>query len=506
MANTIRIPRAHLILLLCLPLAVLVGYFLGEPTDPLGMATVTLLLAVLSAPLTLKYHHPLLLVAWNAAIGFLFLPGQPGLWMVLAFVSLMLSVFHRATDPDKRFLECPSLTKPLLLFAAVVGVTALLTGGVGFRIFGSSHYGGRYYLEIAAAIAGYFALTSQRISSERAGLYVSLFFLSALTGIISNLIYLAGPQFYFLYMIFPSGAAASQAAAEASLWRALPRFESFAPASLGLLCFLLARYGLRGTFDYAKPWRWVAFLLAFLCCLLSGFRSSFFLFLGICFCVFLLEGLWRSRAMPILLLAALGILAVVLPQSDRLPSPIQRCLSFLPIKVDPAVAEEARYSTEWRLDMWRQLEPQIPQYLIKGKGYNFDANDLARAQTASTSRFGWVQEVSEISMEYHSGPLSVLIPFGIAGMLGFLWLLLAGVRLLYCNYRYGDPALLRTNALLLAAFVCKAILFFVVFGALHAELFWYTGLLGLSVSLNGGMCQPMAEPELLEEEPGVEVA
>lgn len=495
MANTVRVPRAHLILALCLPLAVLTGYFLAEPTEPGGVAIVTLVLSVLAAPLAIKYHHPLLLLGWNAAIGFLFLPGAPGLWMMLAFLSLGVAIVNRATDPDKRFLQAPATARSLLCFATIVVATALLTGGIGLRSFGSTHYGGRSYLEIAAAVAGYFALISQRIPVERAGFLVGAFFLSALTGVIGNLVYSAGPSFYFLYDFFQAGGVMDQAMAEASLWHRIPRLGSLAPASLGVLCWLLARYGVRGTLDFAKPWRPALLLLAFVACLFSGFRSSLLLFLLTFMAVFSLEGLWRTRAVPILLLAGLASLAVLLPQSDKLPAPIQRCLSFLPVRIDPAVADEARYSTEWRLNMWRMLQPQIPRYLIKGKGYTFDASDLARAETASEANFNNGEGVAAVAMEYHNGPLSVLIPFGILGMLAFTWFIGAALVVLYRNYRFGDPALRRTNTLLLAAFASKTAFFFVIFGALHAELFWFTGILGLSVSLNGGVSQPVAEPE-----------
>jgi hypothetical protein len=73
---------------------------------------------------------------------------------------------------------------------------------------------------------------------------------------------------------------------------------------------------------------------------------------------------------------------------------------------------------------------------------------------------------------------------------------------LYCNYRFGDPALSTINTLLLAAFLAKTVCFFVIFGSLRAELFWFTGLLGLSVSLNGGVSRQVSE----EESPEVEEA
>src|SRR6185436_6358158 len=77
MANTINVPRGHLIMGLCLPLAVLVGYFLAQPLESGSFAVVLLVLSVLSVPLFIKWHHPLLILCWNVYANPLFLPGRP---------------------------------------------------------------------------------------------------------------------------------------------------------------------------------------------------------------------------------------------------------------------------------------------------------------------------------------------------------------------------------------------------------------------------------------------
>jgi len=89
--------------------------------------------------------------------------------------------------------------------------------------------------------------------------------------------------------------------------------------------------------------------------------------------------------------------------------------------------------------------------------------------------------------DYHSGPLSVIIPFGIFGAAGFVWFLIAGGRVLYLNHRYGDPSLKLINACLFAYFLCRVISFFFIFGALYYDLYFFTGTVGLSLSLNGGV-------------------
>ena len=73
--------RSHLVLVLCLPLAVVVGFMLAEPASS-GMLLVALLLGVLSIPALMRWHHPLLILACNAVIYPFFIPGRPPIWII----------------------------------------------------------------------------------------------------------------------------------------------------------------------------------------------------------------------------------------------------------------------------------------------------------------------------------------------------------------------------------------------------------------------------------------
>ena len=90
-----------------------------------------------------------------------------------------------------------------------------------------------------------------------------------------------------------------------------------------------------------------------------------------------------------------------------------------------------------------------------------------------------------VAGDYHNGPLSVIIPFGLLGAIAFTWMLAAAIRLLYHYHRFGDPALQRVNTFLLAAFVAKTLFFVFIFGALYSDLITFIGLVGLAISLNG---------------------
>jgi hypothetical protein len=135
--------------------------------------------------------------------------------------------------------------------------------------------------------------------------------------------------------------------------------------------------------------------------------------------------------------------------------------------------------------MWNEVLPDVPKYLFRGKGYSFDPTEMDLADENARRGFGTQFSEALIVGDYHSGPLSVLIPLGLWGVLAFGWFMVACLRYLYYNYRHGDPELQRINLFLLTYFVARLVGFVFVFGALNYDLFVFTGLIGLSVSLNG---------------------
>jgi hypothetical protein len=204
--------------------------------------------------------------------------------------------------------------------------------------------------------------------------------------------------------------------------------------------------------------------------------------------IFYLEGLVRSRLLPALLVGTLLVGVAMLPFMNKLPLAVQRTFSFLPVQVDPVAMADAQASTEWRVRMWKTLLPQVPQYLLLGKGFGINGAELEFAQNM-TYRGGDTTDVASLAGDYHNGPLSVIIPLGIWGLLGFIWFLVAAIRVLYLNHKYSPPDLKRINTFLFAYFIVRTIFFLAIYGSFYAEFFILTGLLGLSISINGGISQ-----------------
>ena len=145
--------------------------------------------------------------------------------------------------------------------------------------------------------------------------------------------------------------------------------------------------------------------------------------------------------------------------------------------------------------MWQVLLPEIPRHLWVGKGYTANATDYYLAAESSKRGFGEAAESAIIAGDFHNGPLSIILPFGIWGVLAFLFFMVAGFRVLHFNLRYGDPALRRINTFLLAYFCARLVYFLAVFGAFNSDMTLFAGIVALSISLNGGVAKRSDTPD-----------
>jgi O-antigen ligase len=492
MAKDLILPRRLLVAGVCLPVAVVVGYLLATPLDFTSYSLVGMLLIALSFPLLMRWHHSLLIVFWNTSVIVFFLPGQPLLGYVFAFVSLGIVFVNRAMRRGEPFIPVPSLSWSLIFLAVVVLVTAKMTGGIGGRALGSEMWGGKRYLGVFGAVAGYFAMIACRAAPERAKILALLFFLSGATAIMSDLAYAAGPRFYFLFAFFPTELAYQQAATQG----ALARYTGLTWAAMAGLYTMTLHYGIRNIFSFSRPWRLLAYSFLFVLSLLGGYRSTVIL-LGLLFVSqFYFEGLLRTKLFPVLGLATILTGALVIGFLDRMPLSVQRSLSFLPVEIDPSAKQDAIATLDWRLDMWKAVYPEVPRYLLRGKGYAYSGTDYYLTQEAVKRGMFTSYEDTLISGNYHNGLLTIVVPFGIWGIIGFFWFCWAAWRVLYRNYRYGAEDLRLLNTFLLSYFAGRLCFYLVFYGQFDLDFMVFTGVVGLSISLNRGVCGPEPAPAI----------
>jgi hypothetical protein len=496
--NTPILLRTLIIYAICVPLAIIVGYTLSSPLDRSSLGFIGIFGFVLTLPIFMRWHYPLLVFLWLSAITLNFVPGSPTAWLYMVVLSLGLSVLERILSRRMHFIKVPQITWPLIFMFAVVMMTAEMTGGIGLRAMGSATYGGKKYVYLLISIFSYFALTSRRIPQEKAGLFVGLFFLGKLTMAIGDTYPIAPSFLHFLYFIFPP---ASSYLGTDPLDVGNTRLGGVAGAAMGGYFWLMARYGIRGIFLSGKPWRPCLFVLFFVLIFLGGFRSSLAMFLVSFVIMFFLEGLYRTPLLVAFGLAGiLGCVAIV-PLASHLPFTFQRTLAFLPLNLSPDAVRSAQDSSEWRFKMWEALLPQIPPHLLLGKGFAIsqeDFNELIAGgnQSKAAANFDAANTALAVSSDYHNGMLSVILPFGIWGVLVTLWFLWAGVKVMYRNMKYGNPALHTANQFLFVLFFIEAAQFASCVSGLSlaSELQSFVGYLGLSIALNNGVCAPVAQP------------
>jgi hypothetical protein len=497
MSNASLLFRSLIIYAVCLPLALVLGYILADWENTPNFFAIIILLSLLTLPLLLRWHHFWLIALWNVQAVIFFLPGRPGIVLAMAAVSLLISVIQHTLNRQVQFIHVPTIAWPIVFLTAVILVTAKLTGGIGLAISGGTSIGGKKYLFLLGAIMGYYALTAHQIPKNKAKLYVALFFLCGVTSAISSMTVIMPPSFlYYALLVFPPEAYYVPGGDDLVAGPVqIARVGGIAEGCVAVLSAMLALYGVAGIFAGRKLWRPVVFVLFTVGCLFGGFRS---ILIGLALTVavvFWLEGSMRTNLFPTLLISGVVVAVVALPFLGQMPLSVQRTLSFVPfVKIDPAAEAAAKDSTEWRVQMWKLVLPEVPKYLLVGKGYSINAQDLAMAGLNSGGDD--TSAGAMMSGDYHSGPLSLIIPFGLAGTFGFIWFLWAGCRVLNNNFKYGDPDLIRINTFLYGSFIAKIIFFIFIFGSFNGDLAVFVGIVGLGIALNGGMMRPPPEPRL----------
>jgi hypothetical protein len=478
--------RGLLIYAAILPLALLIGYMMATPLDASSFVIVGLAMFVLSLPLMLKWHRPILFLTWNMTAVLFFVPGRPQVWVGAAFLSFVVVVIQKAMLLQSRPIRVNLVTVPLVFLVTVVFVTAYFTGGVGFRAFGSDVVGGKAYFWILAATLGYFALTAYPLAEEKRRLYLNLFLLGALANAIGSSLDLVAPSFYYIFLLFPVDRLSSSGEGTS-----IGRYFGLAISGMALFYYLLSRYPIKDLLTFKRALALLLLIFATVIVLGSGYRSHFLLITLVFAAVFYFEGLLRSRFALFFLCAAVVLGGLALPFSTKLPMPIQRTISVVPmIEVSSQARVEAQLSTDWRINMWRVVIPEIPKYFWLGKGIGINSSDLEMAQTMGNRGPMGPYEVALQTGAYHNGPLTILIPFGIWGLAGWLWFLGASFRALYLNYRYCEPEMKTPNTFLIGLFCAKALYYFTIFGEFREDFPFFVGIIAVSLTLNNGVCRP----------------
>ena len=475
---------------ICIPLAILVGYLLTNPLDYGTLGFLGLIVALVFSPIFIKWHYPILVFGLGCPMYVFFLKGNPPLWQVVTIISFGIAIIERTLSSERRFISVSSITWPLVFIGTMALFTAQLTGGIGLNALGSQVAGGKKYITLFIGIAMFFALTSRTIPKDKRNLYIALFWLAGTPAFLSDLFPVLPSPLNYINLLFPPSATAD-------FNLGTTRLGAFATTASVLASFMLVKLGLRGIFTSVKPWRVVLFLLLLSLTLLGGFRLAVIGYMMTFGLLFYLEKLYKTRMLLVFLMGAALGLALLVPFSNKLPTTYQRALSFIPfLEWDTQTKLDAEGSTEWRYKMWHDLWPQVPQYLLLGKGYAFSQLELQESMghgvfaNGIAAQLDASQDSLALSGDYHSGPLSTLMPFGIWGGIGMLWLMAACLRIHYRNYKYSLSELKTVNSFMLASCIVHIFSFFFLFGSFSNDVGEFAKQVGLCIALNGGVLGP----------------
>lgn len=498
MTNPAQAIRALVTYAICIPLAAIVGWMLCNPLDFGTLGFFGLIALLLASPIFIKWHYQLMIFALGSPIICFFLKGAPPLPQVMVMLSLGIAVIDRTINSDRQFRSPAVMVWPLLFTAAVAYITSQLTGGIGLKALGGEVAGGKKYIALFIGVATFFALTSRYIPKEQRKFYVMLYFLPGVLQFVSDVFpYLPSPLNYVNLLIPPSDGSTKDDFAFGSRMGAVA-------ASAGVVAnYMIARYGIRGVFRGDQPIRCLLVVGLLFMTLMGGFRIilvSYGMLFGL---LFFVEGLHRTR---FLLVAILGVIvgsSLLVTLSDKLPYSFQRTLTVLPfLKLDPGAIIDAEGSRKWRQDMWADTWPKVPEHLLLGKGYALSKDDFLMMGDGVFS--GGIQMQMDKSMtalaisgDYHNGPLSTLMPFGIWGAISILWVMAASLYIVVRNYRYGDADLKTVNAFLMVVCIQRTIGFFFLFGAYAYDIGEFAKLAGFSIALNWGICAAKAQSPVI---------
>jgi hypothetical protein len=321
-----------------------------------------------------------------------------------------------------------------LMFLMLAYVTAVFVRNpVGVDALNSERVGGRPYFTLLIAFLAYWVLCRSTLGNTDSrkltrAVTVSRVFdgvlaqiaawSPAIGGLIS--IYYFSP--YFAMTMNPFSLPDDPGAESTS------RLEHLMAVGQAILFYLFATGRPLALLDFRRPVRLILLITGLACVLLSGFRSAMILSFGVA----LLSSYVQAGPRELMRVGALtlgGLFLMILGQGTLfdLPRSAQRALSFLPGNWDEFAIADSRSSTEWRLEIWKEVlsSDRYIESRLWGDGFGFRKRDLERMKARRESGRGGEQEDFMISGAVHSGPISAIRVVGYVGLVIYLCLMVS---------------------------------------------------------------------------------
>lgn len=325
-------------------------------------------------------------------------------------------------------------------------LSVFIRNPVGLEILGTDRVGGRPYFHTFVAVLAYWILARALLAPRHVVLLIVLICLGRISEGMLSFIAIYFPETVPVLSQFYTGI--DRSAYDMTDIRAVQMGENTSRQPYLALIgnpIVLALWSFCRPLTVVNPlyiFRFLLLALAFLAIFASGFRSSF----AANFAMMYIASYLRRGSREVVRLSLLvfpGLLLLVAGQGTffDLPLSAQRALSFLPGRWDQVAIDDAKGSTEWRVNMWKATltEDKYLRNKWLGDGFGFDLRDLsvmAANQVADTPE---AQAENQLIVGgVHSGPISAIRYVGIVGLFIFIGLLVVSARMAWKLVRRAE--------------------------------------------------------------------
>ena len=424
-----------------LTLAVVMGNMVVS--DKLSIFIYFALAAILITGLALGRNIWVIIILGHGLELSLSLPGKPNTVLLssaifLGFASLMVLMRRIPWRGTIREMD-------ILIFLIALSVLQVyLRNPVGLNILGGSSVGARPYFVIGIGFAIYYFLSNWVIPPHQLKLLLKL-------TVVANLINFVMQAFGFFVPsigLWYGAASVNQNASNMGV-NSVEGTQTTGLEAATRITFLgsASNHIARFVSSFRSPLNAIlhplwggAILISFAFAALSGFRNAI-ISMGLTYIVGIAYRSGVAGLVASTMLVALGLGTIAITNSIHpLPANIQRSFSFLPGTWDEDLKLSAEGSTEWRVEIWKEV--MFTDRWIKNKyfgdGLGFSAELLAfqkdvmyrsmnrKAISASRSGFDAHRDAVLANGDYHSGPIQTI---RVVGYLGLAILMLTQFRL-----------------------------------------------------------------------------
>lgn len=312
--------------------------------------------------------------------------------MVYMIVFFILSL---CVNSDIKKLYKKNYGSTYLIIFLFITLIIMIVRGAGIRLLGSSMWGGSAYIMLILSIL-FYVLVIPRIvlTRKQIKMIVILSFISSIVGAILKF--------------------SSTASAETSLIRA----GWLVPIIYAMLPIIFASFN-----DRNRAIPIILFLLSLVLVMLTGYRSRLVMLIIIAFGFGYFKAVYKkSYLLKTFFIVIIGwIFAIIIAPftSDAM----QRSLSFIPgISINYDVVLNAQDSNLWRIKIWSYAISELKDYWLVGRGVAFNVRDAISQLGVTVGQGSPLQAFH--THTYHSGPITLLVDFGIPGLIvGLLFMI-----------------------------------------------------------------------------------